>query len=153
VKKLRDVTLEMLEEHSGQMDEVVFRRCKFVIEENQRVLDSCDDLERDDIQAFGQKMYKSHHGLQHEYEVSCKELDILVDIAKDVDGVIGSRMMGGGFGGCTINLVRTESVDQFTDIIKEKYREKTGREASVYVTTISEGTHLLKHDVHTPNEF
>lgn len=147
VKKLRDVTLEMMEENRGEMDEVVFKRCKFVIEENQRVLDSCDDLERDNIRAFGEKMFRSHQGLQHEYEVSCKELDILVDIAKDEDGVIGSRMMGGGFGGCTINLVRTESVDQFTGLVKEKYREKTGREASVYVTTISDGTHILKQKV------
>ncbi|PKD44036.1 galactokinase [Rhodohalobacter barkolensis] len=151
VRKLRDVTMDMLYENRSEMDEVVFRRCKFVIEENQRVLDSCDDLERDDIQAFGQRMFKSHDGLQHDYEVSCKELDILVDIAKDVDGTIGSRMMGGGFGGCTINLVRTDSVELFADIVKEKYRQQTGKVASVYVTTISEGTHLLKHDVHTPN--
>jgi galactokinase len=147
VKKLRDVTLEMLEEHRDKLDPTVFKRCEFVIEENQRVLYACDDLLKDDIEAFGEKMYRSHHGLQHKYEVSCEELDILVDIAKEVDGVFGSRMMGGGFGGCTINLVRTECVKQFTEKVKEEYRRLTGKEASVYVTTISDGTHILKQKV------
>ncbi len=147
VKKLRDVTIEMLEEYVDQMNDVVYKRCKFVIEENRRVLDACVDLEKDNIEAFGEKMYRSHEGLQHEFEVSCKELDVLVDIAKDVDGVIGSRMMGGGFGGCTINLVRTEFVDRFTSLVKKQYKERTGKPTRIYITTISDGTHILKQEL------
>ncbi|MDZ7757999.1 galactokinase [Rhodohalobacter sp.] len=144
VVKLRDVTLEMLENHREEMDPVVFDRCEFVIEENNRVLAACKDLEDDDIDAFGEKMYGSHHGLQHKYEVSCKELDILVDIARDVDGVIGARMMGGGFGGCTINLVRTDSVESFKKKVSEEYSGQTGIDVVIYETTISDGTRIIK---------
>jgi len=146
VKKLRDVSLEMLEEHRDKLDPVVFKRCEFVIEENQRVLDACDDLLKDNINAFGEKMYGSHHGLQHKYEVSCNELDLLVEIAKEVDGVIGSRMMGGGFGGCTINLVRTDAVEPFKDIVHKRYREEKGKDTEIYETTISDGTRIIERE-------
>ncbi|MCC5942991.1 MAG: galactokinase [Balneolaceae bacterium] len=143
VKKLRDVTLKVLKDHKDKMEPVVFDRCLFVIEENNRVLDACEDLEQNDIDAFGEKMFLSHDGLKNKYEVSCKELDVLVDIARDVDGVIGSRMMGGGFGGCTINLVRTGSVESFKDIIQKSYKAETGLDTEVYVTAISDGTRLV----------
>jgi len=146
VQKLRDVTLEMLEEHRKELNPVVFKRCEFVIEENKRVLDACEDLEKDDIDAFGGKMYDSHYGLQYKYEVSCKELDVLVDIARGVEGVIGSRMMGGGFGGCTINLVRTDSVDSFKKKVSDEYSGKTGLDVVVYETTISDGTQIIKRE-------
>ncbi|WP_069130283.1 galactokinase [Rhodohalobacter halophilus] len=144
VKKLRDVTIEMLEEYIDQMDDVVYKRCKFVIEENRRVLDACDDLEQDNIGAFGEKMFQSHQGLQHKFEVSCKELDILVEVAKKVEGVIGSRMMGGGFGGCTINLVRTNTVEQFKQEVSRDYLKQTGLKVEIYETTISDGTRVIK---------
>src|SRR6056297_787443 len=144
VVKLRDVTLEMLENQRNEMEPVVFNRCQFVIEENSRVLAACEDLEHDNIDAFGEKMYASHRGLQHKYEVSCNELDILVDIAGDVEGVIGSRMMGGGFGGCTINLVRTGSVEAFRKQVSEGYSKQTGLEVEIYETNISDGTRLIE---------
>jgi len=84
--------------------------------------------------------------LQHKYEVSCKELDVLVDIARGVEGVIGSRMMGGGFGGCTINLVRTDSVDSFKKKVSDEYSGKTGLDVVVYETTISDGTQIIKRE-------
>jgi len=144
VVKLRDVTLEMLENQRNEMEPVVFNRCQFVIEENSRVLAACEDLEHDNIDAFGEKMYASHRGLQHKYEVSCNELDILVDIAGDVEGVIGSRMMGGGFGGCTINLVRTGSVEAFRKQVSEGYSKQTGLEVEIYETNISDGTRMIE---------
>ena len=129
--------------HQDMLDPVVFKRCKYVVEENKRVLQSCHDLENDNLESFGQRMYQSHSGLQIEYEVSCRELDTLVDVARNLKGVLGARMMGGGFGGCTINLVVEEHLDSFTGQIREKYAEALGREIEVYRTTVSEGTHLL----------
>jgi galactokinase len=142
IKNLRDVSMDQLEAHKDEMDAVVYRRCKFVLEENQRVLDACTDLENDHFEAFGQRMFESHQGLRHEYEVSCQELDLLVDIAREQPGVYGSRMMGGGFGGCTINLVQKGDVDSFKEVIKREYLSQTGITTEIYCTQIGSGAHV-----------
>lgn len=143
ISSLRDVELELLMSHEKDMDPTVFKRCKYVVEENKRVLQACQDLDKNDLKSFGQRMYQAHAGLRYEYEVSCEELDILVDIAWEIEGVIGTRMMGGGFGGCTINLVEEEQLETFTNKIKSGYVQQTDRELEVYTTKVSGGTHLM----------
>src|SRR5690606_13512087 len=106
VKSLRDVTLEMLEAHVRPVDMEVYTKCRFVVEENERLHQACDALEHGDLETVGRQMFSAHEGLSKEYEVSCPELDFLVDYVKSFPEVIGARMMGGGFGGCTINLVK-----------------------------------------------
>lgn len=142
---LRDVSLELLEQHKSQLDPVVYRRCRYVIEENERVLGACNDLQNRDLKSFGQRMYDSHKGLRDDYEVSCQELDLLVKKARQFDGVLGARMMGGGFGGCTINLVKEEKVEEFTNVIQRAYRNQIGSKLNVYLTRVSGGTHIIKH--------
>lgn len=144
IKSLRDVEMEFLLLHEEDLDPTVFKRCKYVIEENKRVLQACRDLDNDDLTSFGQRMYQSHAGLRYEYEVSCKELDTLVDIARGMEGVYGCRMMGGGFGGCTINLVEDEHLDTFIEQIQRNYTEVIGNEISIYKTSVSGGTRLFK---------
>lgn len=143
IENLRDVSLELLVEHQAEMDPVVFKRCKFVLEENNRVHKACEDLSNDDLRSFGQRMFESHKGLSEEYEVSCEELDILVELAREQDGLLGCRMMGGGFGGCTINLVEESKVESFTQTIAKKYKQRTGIEAEIYVTQINGGTNII----------
>ncbi len=142
ISNLRDVSIDMLRAHEQELDELIYMRCKFVIEENERVLRAGEYLENDDFEEFGQQVYASHYGLSNEYEVSCEELDILVELAKGQPGVLGARMMGGGFGGCTINFVEQTAVKAFTDHITTAYKEKTGIDTEIYITRISEGTHL-----------
>lgn len=144
IENLRDVSMELLQEHKGEMDLVVFRRCKFVLEENERVHKGCEDLSKNDLSAFGRRMFESHEGLSQDYEVSCEELDILVELAKEQEGLIGCRMMGGGFGGCTINLVKESQVASFTDAISKAYKQRTGIEAEIYVTRINGGAHIVE---------
>ncbi len=122
VRSLRDIPLGVLDGTSREMEPIVYRRCAYVISENQRVLAGCEDLRRDDLEAFGRKMVQSHEGLRDEYQVSCRELDVLVDAALTVDGVYGARMMGGGFGGCTINLVREDHVQEFSVTVTEAFK-------------------------------
>ncbi|MCW9708137.1 galactokinase [Fodinibius salsisoli] len=143
IQSLRDVELEFLLAHESDLDETVFRRCKFVVEENKRVLQACNDLDKNDILSFGQRMYQSHAGLRYEYEVSCDELDALVDIAWKIEGVFGCRMMGGGFGGCTINLVKEQNLDHFISEVSEQYLEKLGQKVKIYQMKVAGGTHLI----------
>lgn len=144
IESLRDVKLEFLLDHKSDLDSTVFQRCKYVVEENRRVLQACQDLDKNDITSFGQRMYQSHAGLRYEYEVSCKELDALVDIAWNIEGVLGCRMMGGGFGGCTINLVEEPYLEDFTAQIREQYLEEAGQEVAIYQMNVSGGTGLIK---------
>lgn len=146
VKSLRDVTHDFLLAHKQEFNPTVFQRCKYVIEENQRVLQACADLQNNDLESFGQRMYASHAGLRDEYEVSCKELDVLVEATQTIDGVMGARMMGGGFGGCTINLVQKDKIESFTNKITDIYSQKTNRTLKVYTTKVSGGTHLLESE-------
>lgn len=143
ISSLRDVTMEMLDSQLKEQEPLLYRRCAYVVQENQRLLAGYADLERGDVAAFGQKMYGSHEGLSHWYEVSCEELDILVDIARQHEGVLGARMMGGGFGGCTINLVRENALADFEETVKQAYKEKTGQEPLIYICTIEDGTHRI----------
>ncbi|MEX2603858.1 MAG: galactokinase, partial [Gracilimonas sp.] len=143
IENLRDVDINILESHRSELDPVVYRRCKYVIEENQRVHDACNDLEKNDFESFGKRMFESHYGLSNDYEVSCEELDILVEIAKEQPGLLGCRMMGGGFGGCTINLVEEQHVASFTETITKEYKAKTGKDTEIYITQINAGAKVL----------
>jgi galactokinase len=143
VESLRDVTSAMLERYRNHMDPIIYQRCKYVIEENQRVAAACQALLQNDLSLFGQKMYASHQGLSQEYEVSCAELDFLVAQAKKYDAVLGARMMGGGFGGCTINLVEEDGIEKFTTEVTEAYRKAMQKDPKVYIGEIVSGTEIL----------
>lgn len=143
VRSLRDVSPDMIDAVRGRLDPVVYRRAKFVIDENTRTLAAAEDLARGDLRSFGERMLASHRGLQHEYQVSCDELDVLVELALPMRGVIGTRMMGGGFGGCTINLVENEHVEQLSTEISSAYHRKMGRKPAIYIAKLSEGTALV----------
>lgn len=143
VEFLRDARKEWLEEVRTVISEEDYRRAEYVIGEVQRVLDVCDALERGDYETVGKKMYETHYGMSRLYEVSCEELDFLNDIAKEC-GVTGSRVMGGGFGGCTINLVKNELHDGFIARAIEAFKEKFGHEPKVYDVVISDGARKLE---------
>jgi galactokinase len=140
VRSLRDANQEMLDTFVKPVDEIVYRRCSYVVQEIQRLLKACDELEKNDLISFGKRMFETHTGLKDLYEVSCDELDLLVDLVKDNPAVIGARMMGGGFGGCTINLVKTEAADSLIKKVSDTYLSKTGTEMFVYEVTIEDGT-------------
>lgn len=138
VETLRDATKEALDAAKSDISAEDYSRAKFVIEEKERVLDVCDALNRGDYETVGQLMYATHNGLSKDYEVSCEELDFLNDIAKEC-GVTGSRIMGGGFGGCTINLVADDKYEHFIDEAKKRFNEKYGHEPKIYDVVISDG--------------
>lgn len=142
VETLRDAEIADLEKVKDSISEEDYNRAKYVIEEKQRVLDVCDALQRGDYETVGDRMYKTHEGMSKLYEVSCVELDYLNDIAKEC-GVTGSRIMGGGFGGCTINLVKDELYDNFIATAKKKFAEKYGHEPQVYEVIVSDGARKL----------
>lgn len=142
LETLRDATMEMLNEVKGEITAEDFFRAKFVIEEKDRVLAVCDALEKGDYETVGKKMYETHEGLSKDYEVSCVELDFLNDVAKEV-GVTGSRIMGGGFGGCTINLVPKKIHDKFIKEVTERFNEKYGHEPKIYDVVISDGARKI----------
>lgn len=142
LETLRDATMEMLNEVKGEITAEDFFRAKFVIEEKDRVLAVCEALEKGDYETVGKKMYETHEGLSKDYEVSCVELDFLNDVAKEV-GVTGSRIMGGGFGGCTINLVPKKIHDKFIKEVTERFNEKYGHEPKIYDVVISDGARKI----------
>ncbi len=142
VETLRDANMAMLEDAKGDLTEEDYRRAKFVLEEEQRVLAVCDALERGDIATVGRKMYETHQGLSQDYEVSCEELDYLNEVAKEC-GVAGSRIMGGGFGGCTINLVADDLKDKFEATVTEKFEKRFGHKPKIYDVVISDGARRL----------
>ncbi|QIP12492.1 galactokinase [Spirosoma aureum] len=147
INSLRDVTMTMLDTHLKNAQPLIYRRCAYVVQENQRLLDGVTALEAGDIKTFGQLMYGSHEGLSQWYEVSCPELDALVDIAREHPGVLGARMMGGGFGGCTINLVREDALDDFTHLITKQYKARTGKDTYLHACKIQNGTNLVSKSV------
>lgn len=142
VELLRDANFDMLEEVKPGVSEEDYKRAKYVIGEKDRVLAVCDALEKGDYETVGKEMYLTHEGLSKDYEVSCEELDFLNDIAKK-DGVTGSRVMGGGFGGCTINLVKEELYDKFIADAKAEFKKKFGKDPKVYDVIISDGSRKL----------
>ena len=143
VQSLRDVTIEMLDATASTLGPVLFRRCKYVVEENLRLLHVCQSLSENDLNEVGDAMYRSHEGLSHDYEVSCAELDYLVSLVRGAPGVYGARMMGGGFGGCTINLVAKESVADVGAMVKKQYGKKFNRDPDLHVMSLSEGTNVV----------
>lgn len=142
LETLRDADMAMLEAVKSDITAEDYFRAKFVIEEKQRVLDVCDALNRGDYDTVGRKMYETHAGLSKDYEVSCEELDFLNDVAREC-GVTGSRIMGGGFGGCTINLVRKDLRDKFVETAVAKFTEKYGHAPKIYDVVISDGARRL----------
>jgi galactokinase len=141
---LRDLKPELLEEHKAELDKTVYKRCHFVVEENQRLLDGCNDLKNYNLDAFGKLMYASHAGLSNEYEVSCRESDFLVNEINKLNGVKGARQMGGGFGGCIITLVEHNAEESFILDIQKKYEMEYGKVPDCYVMNIGEGAKILK---------
>lgn len=142
VKSLRDANYDMLDDVKNEVSEEDALRAKYVIGEKYRVMEVCVALEEDDYEEVGRKMFETHHGLSKEYEVSCPELDFLNDVAKSC-GVTGSRIMGGGFGGCTINLVSNELYDNFVGTAKQAYKEKFGIEPICIDVVIGDGSRRL----------
>ena len=140
METLRDADMAMLDALKAEISEEDYMRARFVIGEKQRVLDVCDALQKGDFETVGARMYATHEGLSKDYEVSCVELDFLNDVAREC-GVTGSRIMGGGFGGCTINLVKDELYDNFIATAKVKFNEKYGHEPAIYPVVISDGAH------------
>lgn len=139
---LRDASWEELEAVKNEVSEEDYTRAHFVLGEKDRVLAVSDALQKGDYETVGKKMYETHYGLSKEYEVSCEELDFLNDVAKE-DGVTGSRIMGGGFGGCTINLVKDELYDKFIADVTVKFKDKYGHEPVIIPVVISQGAHKV----------
>jgi len=143
VETLRDATMEALSAAKSDITAEDYMRAKYVIEEKDRVLAVCDALVKGDYETVGKKMYETHEGLSKDYEVSCEELDFLNDVAKEM-GVTGSRIMGGGFGGCTINLVKDDLHDKFVEAARNRFNEKYGHEPKVYDVVISDGARKVE---------
>lgn len=143
VNSLRDATMQMLDDYVLPKNTLIYKRCKFIIEENQRLLEACEHLKENDIKFLGEEMFKTHEGLSKEYEVSCKELDFLVNAVKNNTAVLGARMMGGGFGGCTINLVKEESIEKLVEEISEFYQREMNLPLTTYIAQIENGTEII----------
>lgn len=144
IKALRDATEETLATIKAEISEEDYQKALFVIQENNRAQEASKAMTANDIDRLGMLIFESHHGLQHQYNVSCDELDFLVDQAKESDLVIGSRMMGGGFGGCTINIVKKEQSVAFIEKTAPLFKAKFNKECSPYSVNISEGTHKIQ---------
>ena len=144
IKALRDVSLDELEKYKSSVTETVYRRCRHVISENVRTLKAAEFFKSKDLTAAGKLMFESHASLRNDYEVSCKELDALVDVASSIDGVFGARMTGGGFGGCTVNIIRKAVLDEFKRLISEGYSQRFGREPDIYEFHAADGASEVK---------
>jgi galactokinase len=142
VKTLRDVSVKQFEEHKGRLGDVIRKRCRHVIYENERVLNSIPALRKDDLSDFGKLMYQSHMSLKNDYEVSCTELDAVVDICAEVEGVYGARMTGAGFGGAAICLVENEQASAVVGRLEVEYPRMTGRKPTIQVCTIEDGAQV-----------
>jgi len=139
IRALRDVGVADLEAWKQVLPTTIYRRCRHVVTENQRVLDAAKALQSADAERFGHLMYRSHTSLRDDYEVSCRELDLLVDLASSRQGVYGARMTGGGFGGCTVNLVRADASTSFQEYLAKAYWEATGITPEIYVCEPAQG--------------
>lgn len=143
ILNLSQVPLAWLQASRSQLNPVVYNRCQYVIEENQRMLSACEDLQAGNLRDFGIKLTATHEGLRNLYEVSCKELDFLVDAVWHESAVLGSRMMGGGFGGCTINLIKADVIDDLFARLSILYKEKTGIDLKMYSVVTANGTEII----------
>jgi len=146
ISLLRDVSLEQLNSCAGELSEETIRRCSYVIEENIRLETTCKAVQNNDYKTLGEMIFASHEGLKHKYNVSCKELDSLVDIAHSTQGVLGARMMGGGFGGCTINIVHKDSVADFKQRVQKEYYHALNKPKNIMEVAIAEGTGIMVND-------
>jgi galactokinase len=147
VASLRDATADMLERAHGKMEEVVFRRARHVISEIERTIHAAEGVRASNWPTVGQLMYASHRSLRDDYEVSCKELDTVVEIAESIGlkgGMIGCRMTGGGFGGCAVALVKTDAIDAISKKLAADYKKKTGIEAIIFVSRPAAGATVIK---------
>ncbi len=143
IKNLRDASENDLLSIKDQITEENYQKVLYVIQENQRVLEASKAVRDNDTKLLGKLFYESHYGLQHQYKVSCDELDFLVDATKDNDNIIGARMMGGGFGGCTINIIKREALGEFSKTIQKQFNHKFNSDCSIYNVNLSQGTHLI----------
>jgi galactokinase len=143
IKSLRDVTINMLEKYVLPINKLIYNRALYVLQENERLLVACTDLANGNIKALGNKMFATHEGLKNLYEVSCKELDFLIGFVKTKPSVVGARMMGGGFGGCTINIVKEESIDELIKEIEPAYKKYIGLNLSYYIAVLEDGACVL----------
>ncbi|MDT0645982.1 galactokinase [Zunongwangia sp. F260] len=137
---LREVSFGMLEEFKTELPKKTYQRCTYVLKENERVEKASKAMKSGQLKEFGELMYQSHEGLQHNYEVSCPELDFMVDFSRNKDFIYGSRMMGGGFGGCTINLIEADKIEEYSEEISEAYFKKFNRKMDVISVSAGEGT-------------
>jgi galactokinase len=144
ITSLRDVQLADLERSREVLPEVIYRRCRHVITENERVLQAAEALRKGEFALLGRLMFESHRSMRDDYEISCPELDIMVEIASEQQGVIGARMTGGGFGGCTVNLVRAESSELFRERVAAAYQAKTRRHPEIYLCEASRGVERIR---------
>ena len=145
IRTFRDISIEQVEASLASKDvngSKVYQRCKYVVEEMQRVQLAVRDLAKGDMQAFGKKMFETHTGLSKLYEVSCPELDFLVEAVSNNENVLGARMMGGGFGGCTINIIKKSAVEEITKELTASYAQVMHKELAMYITSIEDGTHV-----------
>ena len=136
VKSIRDVTSQMLEQYVLPADELIYKRCNYVVQENLRLLQVCENLNKGNMWELGRNMFDTHKGLSEDYKVSCRELDLLVALVKNNEAVLGARMVGGGFGGCTLNLVNENKIERLVNEVGEKYLLQTGLSCSYYVVTV-----------------
>ena len=147
VKTFRDISMEQVEacmaSNTSLNTTKIYQRCKYVVEEIKRVQLAVQDLAKGDMQAFGKKMFETHEGLSKLYEVSCSELDFLVEAVSNNENVLGARMMGGGFGGCTINIIKTTAVEEITKALTARYTQVMHKELAMYITSIEDGTQLV----------
>jgi galactokinase len=143
IHSLRDLKPELLESHRHEMDDTIYKRCRYIVGENQRLLRGCVLLKDGNLVEFGKLMYESHKGLSRDYEVSCPESDFLVQSVRGIEGVRGARQMGGGFGGCIITLVNQDFVENFIWQIRNNYEETFGRIPDCYIMNIDEGAKML----------
>ncbi|MBR4264861.1 MAG: galactokinase [Bacteroidales bacterium] len=144
INSLRNATVDQLKSVIGKITDTIYNRCKYVIEENERVIKACEALNNNDLETFGNLLYLSHNGLSKMYQVSCPELDWLVDQTKNMDYILGSRMMGGGFGGCTLSLIKADKLDEYKSVIAPAYKKQFNIECKFYAATAEEGTALVK---------
>ena len=144
IKTLGDLDIDTFEANKGLIkDDIVRKRAKHAVYENQRTIEAVKALKRNDVESFGKLMNESHISLRDDYEVSCPEIDVLVEIAWATEGVIGSRITGGGFGGCTVSIVKNDAVDDLKRRVEKEYPKKTGLDAEVYIVDIGDGTRRI----------
>jgi galactokinase len=146
IAALRDVSVAQLEKYRGDLPEKIYQRCEHVVWENQRVLESSKALATGDLGAVGEYMAASHRSLRDLYQVSCVELDLMVESAQGLPGFFGGRMTGGGFGGCTVNLVNTPDAEAFAERIAARYQEHTGIHPDVFVSAASDGASVTTNE-------